>query len=77
MQVEPFCCLSGSVDDSARAGEALDDRKVLCGILLYTGIRGEWLPAELRWLRYDLLAPTVSRIELGAFTTTGHVLPTP
>jgi transposase len=29
--------------------KALDDRKVLCGILfvLYTGIRWEWLPAEL------------------------------
>ncbi|MGI5401274.1 IS5 family transposase [Streptomyces sp. CA-135486] len=29
--------------------KALDDRKVLCGIMfvLYTGIRWEWLPAEL------------------------------
>ncbi len=31
-------------------GELLDDRKVLCGILfvLYTGIRWEFLPQELR-----------------------------
>ncbi|SOR76538.1 Transposase [Streptomyces chartreusis NRRL 3882] len=44
-----LCCLSGSGGIGTPGRRALDDRKVMCGILfvLYTGIRWEWLPAEL------------------------------
>nr|WP_236573680.1 IS5 family transposase [Streptomyces sp. GS7] len=48
-RIEPL--LPSSPDGQRRPGrkKALEDRKVLCGILfvLYTGIQWEWLPGEL------------------------------